>query len=40
MMDRLSPSFLGKVTSEDLLPINVGGAKTPKHPIIVFRILD
>jgi hypothetical protein len=38
--DRLSPNFLAKVTSKDLLPIHVGGIKTSKDPIMVFRILD
>jgi hypothetical protein len=40
VMDRLSPNFLAKVTSKDLLPIHVGGIKTSKDPIMVFRVLD
>ena len=40
VMDRLSPKFLGKVTSKDLQPIDITGIKTSKYPILVFRIID
>ena len=40
VMDRLSPNFLGKVTSKDLLPIDITGIKASKYPILVFRIID
>jgi hypothetical protein len=40
VMDRLSPNFLDKVSSKDMIPIHMAGIKTSKDPIVVFWVLD
>lgn len=40
VMDRLSPNFLDKISSKDMIPIHMAGIKTSKDPIVVFWVFD
>jgi hypothetical protein len=40
VMDRVSPNFLDKISSEDLLPIYRAGMKSSTGPIMVFQVLE
>ena len=39
-MNRLPLHFFDKVSSKDLVPIDITGIKASKYPILVFRIID